>query len=470
MGGTITAASRPGSGTTVTVTVPAAGAALGRRDPVPEDTSALAGGEALLVARDSRTRALIGNLLVRSWRMRISVTASPETALRWSGNGRRYDAVILDHRPPRTDGLALARALRATPAGEQVPIVLITSFARLPGPDTPPGVAVVTRPIRPAPLFRAITTTAARPAAGTPSVAAVPPASATAPAAPAAPDPPATAALVGAEAEATATAGAGAGAKAMRILVADDHAVNQRLVLLQLGGLGHRADLVSSGAEAVAAVRRRHYDVVFMDVHMPDVDGLDATRQIRAHCGGRGPWIIALTADTQAGAREACLAAGMDDYLTKPLVAPDLLAALARAHPPGGRRPVLDPRALERLSELLGGDTAALSGLITDFLTEAPRLVDALSMASSEAGSDPGATPRDSVHRDATPRDSGHRDAMHRAAHTLKGLGATFGATGLARLCEQVETHTGAASEVRPLVREIAAEHERVAGALRAFG
>ncbi|WP_256788913.1 ATP-binding protein [Frankia sp. AvcI1] len=231
---------------------------------------------------------------------------------------------------------------------------------------------------------------------------------------------------------------------ALRLLVADDQAVNQRLVLRQLHGLGHRADLVSSGAEAVAAVQRGRYDVVLMDVQMPDVDGLEATCRIRALCDGRGPWIIALTANAQAGAREACLAAGMDDYVTKPLVTPDLVAALARARPPGGR-PVLDPGALERLRELLGGNAAALSGLITDFLTDTSVLVDTL----SATGCDP--------------------DSAHRAAHTLKGLGATFGATDLARLCQQVETHTGAAGEVGPLVRKIVAEHERVARALRAL-
>jgi signal transduction histidine kinase/CheY-like chemotaxis protein/HPt (histidine-containing phosphotransfer) domain-containing protein len=408
MGGTIAAASVPGSGTTVTVTVPAAAAALARRDPITDDTSALAGGEVLMVGSDARTRLLVGGWLTRSWRMRLAGTPTAEVALRWLRAGRRYDTVVLDHRPPRLDGLALATAIRAVPACDQLRIVLITSFARLPGPDAPQGISVVTRPIRPAPLFRAMTGMVSRAAS-----------TAAAAAAPAAPD---------------------RAVDSMRLLVADDHAVNQRLVLLQLTGLGHRADVVSSGTEVVAAVQRRQYDVVLMDVQMPDLDGLEATRRIRAHFGGRGPWIIALTANAQPGAREACLAAGMDDYLTKPLVASDLVAALDRAHRAPGR-PVLDPGELERLRELLGGNAATLSGLVADFLTDAPELVATLS------GSDP--------------------DAVHRAAHALKSLGATFGATDLARLCEQVETHP---DEVGQLVREIVAEHERVALALRALG
>ncbi|WP_115538039.1 hybrid sensor histidine kinase/response regulator, partial [Frankia canadensis] len=147
MGGTITAASRPGVGTTMTVIVPspsAASSTVARRDPVPADTSALAGGEALLMTPDSRTRALVGEWLVGSWRMRITNTTSIETVLRWLRAGRRYDTVILDHRPPHLDGLTLASTLRDDPAGTHVPIVLLTSFARLPGPDAPPGLTVVT--------------------------------------------------------------------------------------------------------------------------------------------------------------------------------------------------------------------------------------------------------------------------------------------------------------------------------------
>jgi signal transduction histidine kinase/CheY-like chemotaxis protein len=425
MGGTITASSVPGSGTTITVAVTAAAAALSRRDPVPDDISALAGREVLMVGDDGRTRALVGNWLVRSWRMRLAGTASAGTALRWLRAGRRYDTVVLDHRPPRMDGLALARAIRAVPAGAQVPIVLITSFARLPGTQAPAAVSVVTRPIRPAPLFRAMISPPPPPLSSI---------------SPAAPDP-------------VPALDDDPGRAALRLLVADDHVVNQRLVLLQLSRLGHRADLVSTGAEAVAAVQRRHYDVVLMDVQMPELDGLEATRRIRAHFAGRqadgkGPWIIALTANAEPGARENCLAAGMDDYLTKPLMAADLVTALARGHP-GGDRAVLDPGELERLRELLGGDAASLSSLISDFLTDTPVLVEAL----SAAGSAP--------------------DSVHRAAHALKSLGATFGATGLARLCQQVETRTdrpGEPAEVGLLVREIVAEHERVALALRALG
>ncbi|MBT0773257.1 response regulator [Kineosporia sp. J2-2] len=461
MGGTITATSRdasalpalarpaapgvPGtSGTTVTVTIPAAAATLERRDPVPDDTSALAGAHALIVGSIPRTRMAIGEKLFGEWGMRLDGTASPDVALGRLRAGRSYDVVVLDHRPPGTDALRLARAVRALPGGERIPIVLITSFARVPGTGVPPGVTVVTRPIRPAPLYRAM-------AAALKTLGEKPESShGHTPAGPPDPAPtggdgragPLRASTIGHQAthqathRATHRATHPTAGKPLRILVADDHPVNQRLLLMRLDRLGHRADLVSSGTEAVAAVARRPYDVVLMDVRMPGLDGLEATRRIRANGGENTlvrPRIIALTAEAEPGARERCLAAGMDDYLTKPLIPADLGAALDRAV-----RHVLDPERVSQLSELVGHDPAALAGLADDFVTDAPALLHALTT------DDPGT-----------------------AAHALKSLAATFGATDLAGLCRRAETGTG---DHAVLVSEIGAELERVVPALRALG
>ena len=120
----------------------------------------------------------------------------------------------------------------------------------------------------------------------------------------------------------------------LRILLAEDNVVNQKLALRLLERLGYRADLAANGVEAIRAVERQPYDVVFMDVQMPEMDGLEATRQI---CGrwskGERPRIIAMTANALAEDREACLAAGMDDYLAKPIRVDGLVAALAAARP-----------------------------------------------------------------------------------------------------------------------------------------
>ncbi len=394
MGGTITVDSRPGDGSTVTFTVPAAAAELARRDPVSDD-GRLAGRRALIVDGHATSRRLLGELLMGSWGMRVADTSAPEAALRWMSDGRRFDVVLVDE--------ALAEPIRATPGAAAVPVVLLAPFGKAPTADHAGFAAVLTKPLRPAPLFRALTAAISSGSSQAPQ-----PVARTSTTAP------------------------------LRILVADDHPVNQRLVLLQLAALGHHPDLVSNGAEAVTAVRRRPYDVVLMDVRMPELDGPAATRLIRAELGARSPWIIAVTADALPGTRDACLAAGMDDFLTKPLVAADLARALNRATV----GEVLDPAALDTLRELVGGDRSALSGLVAEFLAETPLLVHALQAAA--AVGDPGRATR--------------------AAHTLKGLGATFGATVLTRLCQQAESDS---SCLEPMAAEIAAEHERVALALR---
>ena len=106
----------------------------------------------------------------------------------------------------------------------------------------------------------------------------------------------------------------------LRILLAEDNVVNQKLALRLLQQMGYRADLASNGLEAIQSLERQTYDVVLMDVQMPELDGLDATRRIveRWPAGAR-PRIIAMTANAMQGDREACLAAGMDDYVTKPI-------------------------------------------------------------------------------------------------------------------------------------------------------
>jgi CheY-like chemotaxis protein len=118
-----------------------------------------------------------------------------------------------------------------------------------------------------------------------------------------------------------------------RILLAEDNAVNQKVALLMLARLGFRADVAAHGIEALEAVQRQHYDVVLMDVQMPQMDGLEAARRINTLWPGRRdrPWIIAITANAMQGDREICLAAGMDDYISKPVKTAELAAALERA-------------------------------------------------------------------------------------------------------------------------------------------
>jgi CheY-like chemotaxis protein/HPt (histidine-containing phosphotransfer) domain-containing protein len=260
----------------------------------------------------------------------------------------------------------------------------------------------------------------------------------------------------------------------LRILVAEDNVVNQQLALLVLQKLGYRAEVTANGLEALQALEREPYDVVLMDVQMPTMDGLEATRRIHQRWPeGRRPHVIAATASAMQEEREACLAAGMDDYLSKPIRVDELAAALRRCRPhvapqppapaggsgegaqlPPEREPqgqpviagVLHPPALERLVGTIGDDRSLLTALIDTFLSDAPRLVEA-----ARRGLEHGQT-----------------DEVRRAAHTLKSNGATFGASSLSELSRQLEAlaRSGILEGADELIARIDAEYERVRIAL----
>jgi CheY-like chemotaxis protein len=199
---------------------------------------------------------------------------------------------------PGMDGAMLAKAIRD--AGHTVPLVLFTSLGRKEGSDNT-FAATLTKPLRQSQLFDTLVSLLGQDAA---------PKLATAPAKP--------------------RMDAGMAERhPLRILLAEDNVVNQKLALRLLSQMGYRADLASNGVEAVECVARQSYDLVLMDVQMPEMDGLEATRRITARwpAGGR-PRIVAMTANAMQGDREACLAAGMDDYLTKPIRVDALTAAL----------------------------------------------------------------------------------------------------------------------------------------------
>jgi len=255
-------------------------------------------GKRLLVVDDNATNRKVLALQTAKWGMVPRETESPEEALRWLKQGEEFDLAILDMHMPEMDGMELARQIRAI--RPKLPRVLFSSLGRREASDDLFD-ASLAKPIRQSQLHDTLVSLLARDEAPRPA------------AAPAKP-----------------TMDPGMAARhPLRILLAEDNVVNQKLAMRLLQQMGYRADLASNGIEAIECVERQPYDVVLMDVQMPDMDGLEAARRITAKwSAGERPRIVAMTANAMQGDRELCLAAGMDDYLTKPIRVNQLVAAL----------------------------------------------------------------------------------------------------------------------------------------------
>ena len=234
--------------------------------------------------------------------------------------------------------------------------------------------------------------------------------------------------------------------------------MNQRLALRLLEKLGYRADVAANGLEAIEALDRQPYDLVLMDVQMPEMGGVEATRLILDRWPEEDrPWIVAMTAEAMQGDREGFLAAGMNDYVAKPIRPGELVAAIRRtpsrrssaaAGPADGARPAVDAAVLARLAESMGGDDAFVAELIEQFVTDSPALVEAARRGLEE----------------------GDADEVRRAAHTLKSNAATFGANELADRSSRLETDAkaGALDDGLERIQAIDDELGHVHAALRA--
>jgi CheY-like chemotaxis protein/HPt (histidine-containing phosphotransfer) domain-containing protein len=229
-----------------------------------------------------------------------------------------------------------------------------------------------------------------------------------------------------------------------RILVVEDNVTNQDVAVAILNKLGYRADLVANGVEALAALREADYDVVLMDCEMPEMDGYEATRRIRQPgTGTRNPQIpiIALTADAISGDREKCLAAGMNDYLAKPIRAEQLAGALEKwlncpagnaEHSAARQTPARGELVfnLEELLKRLMGDQVLARNLITGFLNDVPMQLIILKNRL----------------------EAGDARAVKLQAHTLKGAAATVAAEALSFVCCEVQEAATAGELSRALI------------------
>lgn len=254
----------------------------------------------------------------------------------------------------------------------------------------------------------------------------------------------------------------GSASKPVRILVAEDSPLNQQVALKQLEKLGYQTDAVSDGSQVLEALARCSYDIILMDCQMPEMSGYEATWQIRNQekerpqdpTEGARIQIIAMTANTQADSREKCLAAGMDDFINKPVQLPELEAAVLRAlaNRAAARttEDALDPIIIAGLHQLrTPGKPDPLSGLIDLFLEEAPSRLKAMEQAVLK-------------------NDVSSLSTLINSATNLKGSSANLGARNLAALCDEIEqvARSSDVAEVQPLIERARQELQRVQGAL----
>ncbi len=261
----------------------------------------------VLIVDDNATNRRILTLQLGNWGMQTRDSGSPEEALQWIKQGDPFNLAILDMQMPGMDGLTLARHIRSLRDPAALPLVLSSSLGRR-EVEVESGLfgAFLNKPIKPSQLFDTLAGIfAAQPAE----------------------DKKSPAAKVQADPEM-------AKRHPLRILLTEDMLVNQKLALRLLEQIGYRADVASNGIEAIQSVERQTYDVVLMDVQMPEMDGLEATRRICSRWPrGQRPTIIAMTANAMQGDREMCLEAGMDDYISKPIRREELIKALMKVIP-----------------------------------------------------------------------------------------------------------------------------------------
>ena len=308
MGGRIGVESTPGQGSTFSFEIPYTAATC----PPPPNLghgSELVGRRLLIVDDNASNRRILANQ-TRGWGMDTQAFASGVEALELIDSGTRFDAALIDVQMPVMDGITLAGELRRRLPASQLPLIALTSQGSTSQAFAGLDVArVLSKPAR-AEVLESALRDLFQPKPATSG---------------------ANAGVVEA-ANGAASTGAGAEKPAMRILLVEDMEINQQVVTLLLGRLGYTAAIANNGVEALEAVAKERFELIFLDMQMPEMDGLTCAGHLcETYPAATRPWITAMTANSLEGDREKCIGAGMDDYVSKPISGQALVGAIARA-------------------------------------------------------------------------------------------------------------------------------------------
>jgi PAS domain S-box-containing protein len=427
MGGRMWFESELGKGSTFhfTIKVNAADTTLKK---IVADGLSISRGKTVLIVDDNERNRMILTRQLESWQINPLPASSGFQALEILTRISNIDAAILDMQMPEMDGAMLAQAIKKLPGKKKLPLVLLTSFGRRESPEIGQLFAAqLSKPVKPSLLFETMLSIFANQPV-----------------------------LVRENVQSLGELDRQMGEKyPLRILLADDNVVNQKVAIRMLERLGYRIDLAANGLEVLQALERQPYDLVFMDVQMPEMDGLEATRQIRQRFPAeRIPRIIAMTAHALQGDRERFLAEGMDDYLGKPVQINELIRALKKTDPlpvDAKGNPITEKLeeecihwgTLDQYYRVMGEEAEDfIADLIRTFLPNANKLIEEMK----------------------TSLKSKNIKTFHRAAHTLKSSSASLGAMLLSDCAKNLEIESNESLPVgcKDRIKHIELELEKV--------